>query len=76
MAPISSNLVRHHQEQTAEALDISVERETDLGNGVLLKSAFIPHGEFMMGSPEDEEGRLSDETHHRVLVVSTWVFIR
>ena len=32
------------------------------------KMVYIPPGEFMMGSPEDEEGRYSDEKLHRVRI--------
>ena len=33
-----------------------------------MKFKLIPAGEFMMGSPEDEEDRDSDETQHRVRI--------
>ncbi|MFN7522386.1 MAG: SUMF1/EgtB/PvdO family nonheme iron enzyme [Aphanizomenon sp.] len=42
----------------------------DLGNGVILEMAAIPGGTFMMGSPENEEGRLPDEPQHQVTVPS------
>jgi formylglycine-generating enzyme required for sulfatase activity len=40
----------------------------DLGNGVILEMAAIPGGTFMMGSPENEEGRLPDEPQHQITV--------
>jgi formylglycine-generating enzyme required for sulfatase activity len=41
----------------------------DCGNGVLMQLALIPAGEFMMGSPENEPGRSSNEgPQHRVRI--------
>jgi formylglycine-generating enzyme required for sulfatase activity len=41
----------------------------DLGNGVSLEMVAIPGGTFMMGSPENEEGRRNDESpQHQVNV--------
>jgi formylglycine-generating enzyme required for sulfatase activity/uncharacterized caspase-like protein len=41
----------------------------DLGNGVILEMVAIPGGNFMMGSPENEEGRSNDESpQHQVNV--------
>jgi formylglycine-generating enzyme required for sulfatase activity len=43
----------------------------DLGNGVILEMAAIPGGTFMMGSPENEVERFSDERpQHHVTVPS------
>jgi formylglycine-generating enzyme required for sulfatase activity len=43
----------------------------DLGNGVTLEMAVIPGGTFMMGSPENEEERCTDESpQHQVTVPS------
>jgi len=40
-----------------------------LGNGINLEMVSIPGGTFLMGSPENEEGRSSDESpQHRVTV--------
>jgi len=41
----------------------------DLGQGVTLELVAIPGGSFMMGSPEDEEGRFSDEGPQRQVTV-------
>lgn len=41
----------------------------DLGNGVILEMVAIPGGTFIMGSPDNEEGRSSDESpQHQVNV--------
>ncbi len=41
----------------------------DLGNGVTMDMVSIPEGNFLIGSPESEEGRSSDESpQHRVTV--------
>lgn len=48
------------QEDSAEKLGVSVEREIDLGHGLKLKVRLIPSGEFMMGSalsPEEVTNR-------------------
>ena len=44
------------------------------GAEVSFEMTFIPSGQFLMGSPEDEKGRNSDEgPRHRVSVNSMWV---
>jgi eukaryotic-like serine/threonine-protein kinase len=40
----------------------------DLGGGVKLEMVLIPAGKFMMGSPEDEEGRQKNEVQHEVMI--------
>ncbi|MBD2293294.1 formylglycine-generating enzyme family protein [Anabaena sphaerica FACHB-251] len=43
----------------------------DLGNGVILEMAAIPGGNFMMGSPENEDRRMDNESpQHQVSVPS------
>ena len=47
----------------------AVQQSIDLGNGVNLEMVLIPAGTFLMGSPENEEGRSDDESpQHRVTV--------
>ncbi|MBW4643993.1 MAG: SUMF1/EgtB/PvdO family nonheme iron enzyme [Goleter apudmare HA4340-LM2] len=41
----------------------------DLGNGVLLEMVSIPGGKFLMGSPENEEGRSNDESPQHTVTV-------
>ena len=49
-------------------------RTEDLGNGVQLEMVFIPGGTFLMGSPEGETGRSSDEgSQHLVRVSAFWM---
>jgi uncharacterized protein (TIGR02996 family) len=42
------------------------QRTIVLAEGVEMTFSFIPPGSFLMGSPEDEEGRRDEETPHRV----------
>jgi formylglycine-generating enzyme required for sulfatase activity len=44
------------------------EREFEIAPGVKIVMCWIPPGEFLMGSPEDEEGRFDDEIQHRVKI--------
>jgi formylglycine-generating enzyme len=62
--PFDAEEALHRQEETAETLDIPVEKENEIG----MKFRLIPAGEFMMGSPEDEEYRDNDEAFHRVQI--------
>ena len=39
-----------------------------IANSIGMKLVAIPAGEFMMGSPDSEKGRKSDETQHRVRI--------
>ncbi len=40
----------------------------ELGRGVTMKFAPIPAGTFIMGSPENEQGRVGGETQHKVTI--------
>jgi formylglycine-generating enzyme required for sulfatase activity len=46
----------------------------DLGGGVTIEMVRIPAGEFMMGSPKEEEGRFDRESpQHKVKVPEFWM---
>ena len=40
----------------------------EITNSIGMKLVLIPKGTFMMGSPENEEGRNEDETQHEVTI--------
>jgi formylglycine-generating enzyme required for sulfatase activity len=44
------------------------EREFEIAPGVKIVMCWIPPGKFLMGSPEDEEGRWDDEIQHLVKI--------
>jgi len=59
--------------QTSKTLAVSERRpgeecEFEIAPGVKMVMCWIPPGEFLMGSPEEEEGRSDDETQHRVRI--------
>ena len=60
--PFSDSEAVEGQELFASAL----ERELELTNEIGMKFRLIPPGTFLMGSPEDEERRWSDEHQHEV----------
>ena len=47
----------------------------DLGDGVLLWCSYIPAGQFVMGSPEDEPGRTPFEGPQRVVTVERGFYL-
>lgn len=50
-------------------------RVIDLGNGVTGTFVLVPAGKFMMGSPEDEPGRVSDEPLREVEIKDAyWIW--
>ncbi len=59
--PFDAKEAAQRQDETAKALGAPKDIALDLGNGVRLKLVLIPAGEFMMGSPRNEEGRETDE---------------
>jgi len=66
--PFDAREARRRQEETARALGVKTEQEVDLGGGVKLTLVLIPAGEFMMGSPQGEQGRNNDEDLHQVTI--------
>ena len=51
--------------------------QLDLGKGVTIKLVLIPAGQFMMGSPETEEGRRTEEgPQHRVIISKSFYIYR
>jgi formylglycine-generating enzyme required for sulfatase activity len=53
------------------AVEMRVADKPDLiVNSIGMKLAFIPAGEFQMGSPEDEPDRSGDETQHTVTITN------
>jgi formylglycine-generating enzyme required for sulfatase activity len=44
------------------------EREFEIAPGVKIVMCWIPPGDFLMGSPEDEVGHRDNETQHRVKI--------
>jgi len=59
--PFDAAEAKRRQEETAEILGAPVERTIDLGRGESLELVLIPAGEFLMGSPANEEGRKEGE---------------
>ncbi len=57
IAPFDAAKAKTHQKAWAEHLGVPVETTNSIG----MKFAFIPPGEIVMGSPEGEAGRESDE---------------
>jgi len=49
-----------------EVVSPKIEQPKQFTNSIGMEFVWIPPGEFMMGSPEDEPGRNDDETLHRV----------
>jgi formylglycine-generating enzyme required for sulfatase activity len=68
--PFDSAEARRRQQETARALGVPVEKTLDLGGGVKLELVLIPAGEFVMGSPADENGRDDDEGPQRRVTLS------
>jgi formylglycine-generating enzyme required for sulfatase activity len=70
-APFSAQQARAHQEAWAEHLG----QPREITNSIGMKLVLIPPGEFMMGSPESEEGRLDWEgPQHRVRITKPFYF--
>jgi formylglycine-generating enzyme required for sulfatase activity len=72
------NLQNVLQRWTARRLTIHRRRQQaqefieDLGNGVQLEMVAIPSGSFVMGSPEDEPERSSDESPQHTVTIKSF----
>jgi len=64
--PMTIEQARKVQRTAAEAWGVPLVKSVELGGGVNLEMIFIPPGEFMMGSPAEEEDRDDDENLHQV----------
>jgi formylglycine-generating enzyme required for sulfatase activity len=58
--------VQRIQKAWAEFLGVPVEQDIAIAPGVAMTFVLIPPGRFLMGSPENEPQRDSDETQHEV----------
>jgi formylglycine-generating enzyme required for sulfatase activity len=63
-APFDAARAKQHQNAWASYLGMPVETVNSIG----MKLALIPPGQFLMGSPEFEEGRQSNEMLHQVRI--------
>ncbi|MGA2502403.1 MAG: formylglycine-generating enzyme family protein [Tepidisphaeraceae bacterium] len=70
--PFDQDEAQRRQRDTAEALGLPIEKDVDLGNGVMVRLVLIPAGRFVMGSPYSELGHnlggFADETRHEVTI--------
>jgi formylglycine-generating enzyme required for sulfatase activity len=67
--PFDEAEAKKRQKEAAELLDVPVEKEVALGDGVKMKFALIPAGEFVMGSSETEKDRGDGEgPAHKVTI--------
>jgi serine/threonine protein kinase/formylglycine-generating enzyme required for sulfatase activity len=64
----SAAKVHRFQEEWARRLNRKVEETVDIADGVTMTFVLVPPGKFLMGSPENEEGREADETLHPVVL--------
>lgn len=68
--PFSRSEAKRRQAETAKALNLPIERQVQLPNGVSMEFVLIPAGEFVMGTPESEPGRKADEGPQRRVRIS------
>ncbi|MGA2500487.1 MAG: formylglycine-generating enzyme family protein [Tepidisphaeraceae bacterium] len=70
--PFDREEALRRQRETAQALELPIEKDVDLGGGVMLRLVLIPAGRFIMGSPFSEPYRdaagASGETRHEVTI--------
>jgi len=71
LSEIINRSLAHIQTSTSIATPKRIageECEFEIASSVKLVMCWIPPGEFLMGSPEDEMGRCDSETQHRVKI--------
>lgn len=59
--PMTVEQAAEVQRSAAEALGVPLHDELDCSDGVKLELVLVPAGEFLMGSPDDEAERYSEE---------------
>lgn len=73
--PLSADEARARQARDAAALGVAVERRIRLARHVEMDLVLIPSGEFVMGSPDGEEGRYDDEGPQRRVRITRAFYI-
>jgi formylglycine-generating enzyme required for sulfatase activity len=68
--PMTAEEAKEVQRAAAEALGAPLTTELDSGKGVKLPLVLIPSGKFLMGSPQNEEGRDSEEGPQHEVTIS------
>jgi formylglycine-generating enzyme required for sulfatase activity len=63
---VSASDLRKSQTAWAQHLGRNVEETVEIANGVTITFVLVPPGKFLMGSPDDEMDRKTDETLHTV----------
>ncbi|MFW6106587.1 MAG: SUMF1/EgtB/PvdO family nonheme iron enzyme [bacterium] len=71
--PFSAGEARDRQEETADLLDVPVEKTADLGGGIEMELVLIPRGEFMMGSKNGED---NETPVHKVRITKPFYMSR
>ncbi|MFH1264497.1 MAG: bifunctional serine/threonine-protein kinase/formylglycine-generating enzyme family protein, partial [Planctomycetota bacterium] len=61
VAPFDVATAKKHQQAWADFLGVPVEQDVNVGDGVTLTMVLIPPGEFVMGSPAEEQARFLEE---------------
>jgi len=68
VAPFDEAQAKAHQKAWADHLGLDVE----ITNSIGMRLVLIPPGEFLMGSPESEENRITYEYQHRVRITTAY----
>lgn len=68
ISPYDAKSARQKRKEWAEFLGIPAEMVNSVGSRMLL----IPSGEFLMGSPQSEEGHVADEKQHPVRITKPY----